>query len=421
MSAVNDQTLVDLLLVSIETVRNREAEVIGFNCVQKDITTDTAPLQGKLLAISQLDVLKKLAGAFTVSRRPGERHYSVPKEVRTLFHLPEEKSEWTLEEIGGIVFDDDAQAVALSIARTVKSGEPVDVEFRIAGDDGSIRWIRCHSVSSEYDSAGKLPHCWSIQDVTPYRTQMAVLNNQLELRNRQLAQANRALTEFAYALSHDLRRPVRHVHSYAELLKEALQQSDSSMSLDFAERIQLAATTMANLIDRMLSFSQVGYRALEYVEIDQGEFISDLMTHMFSSQGASKVQWRITGELPPVFVDKVLWQTLWINLIDNAIKYSAVRAVVEIEFFAERVGHQLCYCIKDNGIGFNPDGAKRMFEIFQRLTSDERFEGSGIGLAQARRIIEAHGGTIYAQSQPDCGATFCITLPTTSSAAVDQH
>lgn len=401
----------NLLLVSVETIKNQEDDVVGFYCVQKDVSADNKPLQNNQLLISQLEVLKKLAGAFTVARRPGDAHFVFPKEVRTLFHLREDKQEWTIEEIGEFVFKGDAPGVAKQIARAVRSGEPVDVEFRVVGDDHKTRWVRCHSVASKHDRPGELPHSWSILDVTLYRAQMTNLNNHLELRNHQLTQVNRSLTEFAYALSHDLRRPVRHVSSFADLLKEALQSADHSSALNYLDRIQHAATNMANLIDRMLSFSQVGYRSLEYVEINQHELISELMNQVCMPQSGYAVKWSIKDKLPPAFADRVLWQTMWQNLIDNAIKYSRDCEVIEIEFSAEQVDNQCCYRIMDNGIGFNPDGATRMFEIFQRLHSDERFEGSGIGLAQARRIMEAHGGTIFANSQPGCGATFCVMLP----------
>lgn len=240
---------------------------------------------------------------------------------------------------------------------------------------------------------------------------MTTLNSHLELRNQQLAQVNHSLTEFANALSHDLKRPVRHVCSFADLIKEAVQAGDVSAALGYVERVRDAANTMANLIDRMLSFSQVGHHALEYVDINQHELIVELMNESCAAHSRLNINWCIKGVLPPVFADRVLWRMLWLNLIDNAIKYSHLRDVIEVEFSAEQLGSMCAYRISDNGIGFNPAGAKKMFEVFQRLTSDTRFEGSGIGLAQARRIVEAHGGTISATSKDGCGATFSVLMP----------
>lgn len=411
MSDKNNADSSEVLLVSIETIKDQQNDVVGFYCVLQDILTEKTPLKEKQLLVAQLEVLKKLAGAMTVYRRPGENHYVLPREARTLFQLRDDKQEWTVEEMGEFVFKGDARDVAKKIARSVKFGAPVDVEFRVWGEDKQVRWVRCHSIHTDHDQAGEMPHCWSIQDVTLYRAQMTTLNNHLELRNQQLAQVNRSLTEFAHALSHDLKRPVRHVRSFADLIKESLQTGDVANAVGYVDRIQHAAANMANLIDRMLSFSQVGHHSLEYVDIDQHEFITELMNLTCAGHSGLAIRWSIQGQLPRAFADKVLWQTLWLNLIDNAIKYSHIRDVIEIDFSAEQVGDYSIYRIADNGIGFDPDGAKRMFEIFQRLTSDVRFEGSGIGLAESRRIIETHGGSIHANSQLGCGATFSILLP----------
>jgi len=401
----------DILLVSVETIKNQLNESVGFYCVQRDISVDKTPLLEKQLLIAQLEVLNKLASAMTVCRRPKEPQYAIPSEVRTLFQLSDFKHEWTIEELGELVFKEDVSDVAKKIARSVKYGSPVDIEFRMCGGDNRVRWVRCHSIRTEHDRAGELPHCWSIQDVTLYHDKMTTLNSHLELRSQQLAQVNHSLAEFANALSHDLKRPVRHVCSFADLIKEAVQTGDISAALGYVERVRDAANTMASLLDRMLSFSQVGHHELEYVDINQHELIVELMNESCAAHSRLNINWRIKGVLPPVFADRVLWRTLWLNLIDNAIKYSHVRDAIEIDFSAEQLGSMYAYRISDNGIGFNSAGAKRMFEVFQRLTSDTRFEGSGIGLAQARRIVEAHGGSISATSKNGCGATFSVLLP----------
>jgi len=347
----------------------------------------------------------------TVIKCDDGKRYVIPDQVVELFQLPIGKSEWTDAELLGLVFSEDVEGTAAAIEECIKSGKPIDIEFRVVGKDNCTRWVRCHSVPSALDRPGESPYCWIVQDISSYRNQMTNLSMRLEARNRELMSVNQSLTEFAYALSHDLKRPVRHIHSFAELAKEASLRGEGPEGLRFIDKILHASSSMANLIDRLLNFSHMGHRSLVLEEVDQHEMIAILMQQRIAQDKSINIEWKISGDMPVAFVDRILWQTLWMNLIDNAIKYSRVREIVRVEFSAEMVGNRSIYRISDNGIGFDPAQSKRMFEVFQRLTSDERFEGSGIGLAQAQRIIQAHDGDIQATSQPGHGATFEVTLP----------
>lgn len=359
----------------------------------------------------ELAVLRKLAGALTVYRDAESGAFIVSREVLLKFNMSLDKTLWTREELSSMIHKDDFDALRQQLTGAIGSGSAVDAEFRLRLPSGEVRWIRCHSVLRLSDHAGKLPTFWAIQDITAYKFAMSDLRHRLEISNRRLLQANQSLAGFAYALSHDLKRPIRHVRSYCDLLSDAIAQGDQRAQQDYLLSLKSAALGMSDLIDKMLSFSHVGSRALELERIDHHAMISELMEGVVAHSQYTDLNWKFRGDYSEVVADRVLWRTLWGNLIDNAVKYSRFSKPISLAFECSRVKGGVRCQVTDNGIGFDLNACGALFEVFQRLTSDARFEGHGIGLAHVKRIVEAHGGTIMATSTLGQGATFCVIVP----------
>lgn len=236
--------------------------------------------------------------------------------------------------------------------------------------------------------------------------------------NAELQQTNRELESFSYTISHDLRAPLRHIDGYARMLHEDAADRLDGDARRYLDEISQAARHMGSLIDDLLAFSRLGRKPLELVPVDMTELVQRVAREARAGD-------RITVEpMPPVHADPVLLKQVWTNLVSNALKYSAPRDHdARIVITGERDGAVLRYRIRDNGVGFDMRYAGKLFGVFQRLHSDEEFEGTGVGLAIAQRILSRHGGAIQAEGQVGEGATFTFELPADESdqAAVEAR
>lgn len=312
----------------------------------------------------------------------------------------------------------DKAVLQASLRDALRSGEEIDVEFRVITTGGALRWVRCRGVPHLGAHGFELPHTFSVQEVTLYKNLIEQrhrrnedLNQQVLMRTRQLEEAYGSLEEFSYALSHDLRTPLRHIAGFAELLKEEVAAGETEGSLPYCDKIIRAAVQMRELIDGMLSFARLGRKGMKLQTVDVAALVGEAVEALAIDAGLKKLRWRVQPGLPTVQGDPVLLREVWTNLLDNAVKYSSVRDVIEIEvgWCARHDGTE--FYVRDNGVGFEPGQAERLFGMFQRLHADPRFDGAGIGLALVRRIVEHHGGRIWADAQPDEGATFHVFLP----------
>jgi len=236
-----------------------------------------------------------------------------------------------------------------------------------------------------------------------------------ELTTR-LAATNAELESFSYSISHDLRAPFRHVMGFAELLGDQLGAALTPTSARYLENIKEAALSAGRLVDDLLSFSQLGRNVIHPARIDMDRLVSDLRRAYEGEPAGRRIKWTV-GRLPAAWGDPVMVRQAVQNLIDNAIKYSQPREAPEIEIRGEELPNATRYKIRDNGVGFDMAYAHKLFAVFQRLHRVEDFEGTGIGLALVRRIMDRHGGEISATAELDRGAAFTFTLPKRARAA----
>ena len=253
----------------------------------------------------------------------------------------------------------------------------------------------------------------TLHDVTARRTaeqRLQVTVQQLQRSNAELSAANEELEAFAYSASHDLRTPVRHVQSFSELARKALSSAPNEGAERYLGHVEQAAQRMSSLIDALLSLSRSSRQDLTPAPVELELLFRRARRDMEGEQAGREVQWQM-GALPMVVGDQALLQQVMNNLLANAVKFSRNREQALIEVWCEEDAAFWTVFVRDNGAGFDPRYAERLFGVFQRLHSEREFEGTGVGLATVRRIVLRHGGTVSASSTLGQGATFSFTLP----------
>jgi two-component system, sensor histidine kinase and response regulator len=251
-------------------------------------------------------------------------------------------------------------------------------------------------------------------------TELYNLNLELEHKNQDLTAANSDLEMFAQSISHDLRMPLRHIHSFSSLLDESAAAKLSREEASFVKNIQQASIRMSKLIDALLAFSRIGRASMRMQAIDMDDLVNDTLKQLQPDVAARHIDWQMRA-LPPVTGDPDLLRQVWVNLLANAIKYTRPKDPALIEIGSVAGDKEVVFHVRDNGVGFNMQYADRLFSVFQRLHSDSEFEGTGIGLANVKRIIQRHGGRTWAEARVGEGATIYFTLPADQSEPMPAH
>ncbi|MDT3736393.1 MAG: response regulator [Denitratisoma sp.] len=238
----------------------------------------------------------------------------------------------------------------------------------------------------------------------------AELEQRVEARTAELAAANRELEAFAYSASHDLRAPLRSIEGFARILLEDHAARLDEEGREHLDRICHAARGMNALIDDLLALSMAGRQELLPAEVDVSALAADILGELLRVAPGHAVSTRVAAGCTAMG-DPRLLRVLLQNLLGNAVKYTGRQAAAHIEFGCTETGGDRVFHVRDDGAGFDPQHAKRLFEPFQRFHRAEDFEGTGIGLATAARIVARHGGRIWAEAAPGKGAAFFFTLP----------
>jgi len=236
------------------------------------------------------------------------------------------------------------------------------------------------------------------------------LEKKVQLRTAELEKANKELESFSYSVSHDLRAPLRAVNGFAILLKDEYGSKLDAEGNRLTDKIIDNAKMMGQLIDDLISFSRTGRNAVKHQHIDMDKLARTCLAELTEQGHALNLETKI-NDLPSCQGDENLIKQVWMNLIGNALKYSSKQTKPRIEIGCRENGSFNVYFVKDNGVGFDMQYAHKLFGVFQRLHTHAEFEGTGIGLALAKRIINQHNGEISAESAPGEGACFYFSLP----------
>ena len=301
--------------------------------------------------------------------------------------------------------------------KTIGSGQVWRGEIQNRAKDGSVYWVAT-TIVPFLDEHGKPRQYVAIRaDITERKraeTEITRLNAELEQRvarrTAQLEEANRELEAFSYSVSHDLRAPLRGIDGFARILQE-----DYADKLDAEGRRVLGiigseSKRMGQLIDDLLGFSRMSRQQLAATEIDMAGLAQSVFEGLMAA-GPKHTPRLILKPLPTVSGDRATLRQVFVNLLGNAVKFTARQAEPTIEVGGQSAGGVATFYVKDNGVGFDEKYRSKLFGVFQRLHSEEEFEGTGVGLALVQRIVIRHGGKVWAEGRPGEGATFYFTLP----------
>ena len=298
-----------------------------------------------------------------------------------------------------------------------KTGYCKDVPYQLVKRNGEVIDVLL-SATAEWDDAGTIKRSLAVMvDVTKRNRaeeKIRQLNTELEQRvaerTAQLEAANKELEAFSYSVSHDLRAPLRALAGFSKILLEQHIETLNPKAEHYLKRIQANASKMGALVDDLLRFSRLSRQALKTQTVEPIHIAQEVLAELREMQKGRRVDIDISA-LPPCQADSALLKQVFANLLGNALKYTQQREVARIRVDASVENGQVVYCVADNGVGFDMKYADKLFGVFQRLHRAEDYEGTGVGLALVQRILHRHGGHVWAEAEPDKGATFYFTLP----------
>ena len=303
---------------------------------------------------------------------------------------------------------DDQAVIAAGTAREIEELNQVN---------GHERWVHVHKVPY-CDEAGRIVGVVGIfEDITGRKQaeqEIRSLNESLEQRVRErtaeLEASNRELEAFTYSVSHDLRAPLRAIHGFARILTDEYRPQLDDQARRLLDVVCSEAQRMGHLIDDLLNFCRLGRCAIQPACVDMERMVREVYCEVLPGTDDRQVNLRLHA-LPCATADPALVRQVWVNLLDNALKYTRHRATAELEIGGAAVNGEHVYFVRDNGIGLDMKYAHKLFKVFQRLHGQDEFEGNGVGLALVQRIVHMHDGRVWLDAEPDRGATFFFTLP----------
>lgn len=336
----------------------------------------------------------------------------------TVFQYSPQEIEPGIESWTSRIHPEEASRVVDSIHRCIDGGQQKwTAEYQFIGKDGRYRTVLDRGFVQHNKEGKAVRMVGAMMDVTARKKLeeeglriSAELEQRVELRTHEIAAAKEALEAFSYSVSHDLRAPLRHITGFLQLLaRNNLQRLDED-GKRYLTIVLEAAAKMAGLIEALLAFSRLGQSVLRVEKVNTSHLVHEVLPCFSDEVQGRVIRWNIHA-LPEVQADETLLRQVFVNLIGNALKYTRLKDVTEIEIGASEKPKETVFFVKDNGVGFDMKYAGKLFCVFQRLHSEREFEGHGIGLANVKRIVSRHGGQTWAEGEEGRGASFYFSLP----------
>ncbi len=309
------------------------------------------------------------------------------------------------------IHPDDVPASQAEVEKLAGGRETVNFENRFRCRDGSWRWFAWNARATVPQqliyAAGR-----DITERKRAQAQITQLNADLQNRATQLESANKELEAFSYSVSHDLRAPLRHIDGFVKLLTKQASEKLDERGRRYLDIIADSARQMGTLIDDLLVFSRMSRTELRHARVSLDALVHEAIHGLQGEMKERPIRWKI-APLPEVEADPAMLRQVWVNLIANAVKYSRPRNPAEIEIGCNLDNGELVFFVRDNGVGFDMQYAHKLFGVFQRLHRAEEFEGTGIGLANVRRIVHRHGGRTWAEGKTGRWRDFFLFPPET--------
>ncbi|MFZ6031026.1 MAG: sensor histidine kinase [Chloroflexota bacterium] len=324
--------------------------------------------------------------------------------------------------IGRSAFDfihsKDVTKVARALSRVTAAAITDVTVFRLRRKDGSFVWLESTSRSVKDAHGDEVVEIQvASRNVTERKQaedEVRRLNDELEqrvaARTAQLQAVNKELEAFSYSVSHDLRAPLRAINGYTRILMEKYASGFDEDSQRMFGIVCSETQRMGQLIDDLLAFSRTGRSELSYAELDMQQMVQSVFDELMAPERHPRVTFCL-GELHRARGDAVLIRQVWVNLLQNALKFSSKKEQPSVRVESKQDNHEMVYTVRDNGAGFDMQYADKLFGVFKRLHTEHEFEGTGVGLAIVQRIIQRHGGRVWAEAQVGQGASFSFTLP----------
>jgi PAS domain S-box-containing protein len=414
--------------VTISPVRNSSGTIVGASKIARDITENKRVERAlrESLATSEA-ALKDLAD----QKFALDQHaiVSVTDVEGTITYVNDKFcaiSQYSREELLGkdhrlINSGHHSREFFRQMYATIAGGQVWRGEFKNRAKDGSVYWVDS-TIVPFLGTNGKPRQYVSIRaDITQRKIdeqEIHKLNDELEHRvierTAQLEAANKELEAFSYSVSHDLRAPLRHISAFSRLLAEEVGDRLDATSQHYLDRIYSGTQEMGQLVDELLNLARVGRHALNRQTTNLNTIVSQVVALLQTECERRQVKW-ITADLPPLDCDPILIKQVFQNLLANAVKFTRTRTHAVIEITHRDAGKESpcgppVFVVRDNGIGFDMKYVDKLFGVFQRLHPAADFEGTGIGLATVQRIIQKHGGRVWAEGGVNQGAAFYFTL-----------
>lgn len=321
------------------------------------------------------------------------------------------------EEEAAYYSPETAQRLRGLVNLAIAEGKNLAYDFEVTLRKGDKAFFSATMRAAKDDSGSFTNIIGTVQDITERKTaenKVRELNEALEKkvdeRTAELLSANKELEAFTYSVSHDLRAPLRAINGFSRILEEDFGSVLDEEGRRLCNVISKNAQSMGLLIDELLSFSRLGRASLRLATIDMTQMAQSVYAEMSTSVERAAIDFSV-GILPVAIADPTLIRQVWTNLLSNAVKFSAKKAKAMIRIEGVEGASENRYSVRDNGAGFDMKYADKLFGVFQRLHRPDEFEGTGVGLAIAKRIVTMHGGKIWAESVPEEGSIFYFTLP----------